>query len=311
MKPELIKKIRRIITHANCADGILAAAICRQALPLAAIEFRYHDETLEVTEGMLFVDITPPTRYVSECQERGAIVLDHHKAQEALVARFGERGRFACETLEPGVSGALLAYQEVYVPLLGENPRAEALARLIGVRDTWQRQDPTWERACRYAAAIVFLGDEFLLNSSLMYGPEVIGHRILEDKNKFVEKIVENGLVYRDYQDYKVALFYDNRAYVSEVAEAAKDKADLIVGCFYVKDATMNDDEIRLVFSLRSGHRGKTRIDVGALAKELGGGGHTFAAGFSITRGTFGDEPSMNPFETFMHLIDGIQLRGA
>lgn len=87
---------------------------------------------------MLFCDIAPPAERAHEFLPRVPVVLDHHKGAEHLVKTFTHHV-FADEKLEPGVSGAVLAYREVWKPLkpLGFTTAAD-FARLAGVCDTWQ-----------------------------------------------------------------------------------------------------------------------------------------------------------------------------
>ncbi len=115
---EKLSAVRRVIVHANCADGMASAMILHDALPDAEVVFLQHGTaeflSLPATTGMLFCDISPPADRVAEFVGVGAIVLDHHKTVRDVVEAFGDCGVFADETKEPGVSGALLAYREVW-----------------------------------------------------------------------------------------------------------------------------------------------------------------------------------------------------
>lgn len=290
---EVLKQVTHIITHANCPDGIASAMILKDALPDAEVTFLQYGTpemtALAAKPGMLFCDITPPRERVQEFADAGAVVLDHHKGAKDIVEAFGERGVFADEVTEPGVSGAFLAYRHVYGPWLHEHNRITAallaredrvndFARLAGVRDTWQTTSEYWKEACAQAEVLMFLGAERLLaerNAHLSEEDMDLGRTLLLKKLKAADEITEHGLL--RVGDW--LLFNDGDRRTSDVAEAARKRypdANGVAGFHY---AVQSDGTMRLVFSLRSGREG---VDVAAIAKANGGGGHTRAAGFSV-----------------------------
>jgi hypothetical protein len=116
----------------------------------------------------LFCDIAPDAATVlDKALHPGAIVLDHHVGARALVEAI-PGGVYADAETEPGVSGAVLAFREVWEPVwrdgLGEleslEPDDERLsynsriqyastsnfAACIGVRDTWQTNHSQFQR---------------------------------------------------------------------------------------------------------------------------------------------------------------------
>ena len=155
---ETLKAVRTIVTHEGCPDGIASAILLHDALPEAKIVFAQYGEPsltdLVAEPGMLFCDIAPPPERAAAFVAEGAIVLDHHKQARAVVESFGPNGVFADEVADEGVSGAWLAYENVWLPLrvldpalaTGEAMNARALARLAGIRDTWQRAAHDWLR---------------------------------------------------------------------------------------------------------------------------------------------------------------------
>ena len=157
MKRELFENTQRIIVHAHCPDGMASAMILTAALPEAKIEFVQYNspEHIEMTAeaDMLFCDITPHRSRVDDFVRAESIVLDHHRGAKDIVDAFGERGVFADEEKEPGVSGAVLAFREVYDCALDmDGPNAPSFdvsdfATLAGIRDTWQRESHVFEVA--------------------------------------------------------------------------------------------------------------------------------------------------------------------
>lgn len=302
MDKETLLNVTRVITHANCPDGIISAAIIRQVLPRVSVEFCQYNtpqtNNLQVTPGMLFVDFTPPPRLVDACIDAGAIVLDHHKGQEETIKRFGERGVFADERSEPGVSGATLAYREVYSALdalSNADVTMFSLMRLIGVRDTWQKNAPEWELACAVSAAVTHMGEDYWLT----HGPRIeaihcdIGRACLRQRHGYVERALRQLFVF-EHNDIKVAVFSDTNGVISDVGEEIRKRkiADVTCGFFYTRNEGQGNEDMTLVYSLRSNYR----FDVAEFAKTLGGGGHTRAAGFSVPAQLLSDS---NPYRNF------------
>ena len=135
MNVEILRGIKKLVTHAGaagpCPDGVASALIIKDALPDVEVVFaRYGSpeyEGLVPEHGVIFCDIVPYAERSKEAPhaltERGlaqarawvgAVVLDHHKGVADLVAMFGERGVYADAEKGLGVSGAVLAFREVW-----------------------------------------------------------------------------------------------------------------------------------------------------------------------------------------------------
>lgn len=125
---EKLQTIRTIVTHENCSDGLASAMILKSVLPGAQVVFLSYNSAahkeLSAIPGMIFCDFSPYVERVQEFIDAGAIVLDHHKYQKDVVEAFGPNGVFADETSNPGVAGALLAYREVWLPLVKSDPQS-------------------------------------------------------------------------------------------------------------------------------------------------------------------------------------------
>lgn len=121
-----LQGIKTVVTHADCSDGLASAMIIRSVLPEVDLVFLQYktdgQENLKVTDGMLFVDFSPSKTRVKDFVDGGALVLDHHKYQKDIVKAFGANGVFADEVENPGIAGAMLAYTEVWLPLVKANP---------------------------------------------------------------------------------------------------------------------------------------------------------------------------------------------
>lgn len=209
-----LKDVTDIVCHDNCSDGTMSAILLQDALPAARIHFCGYGlahERLEARPNMLFCDFHPHESTYRRFVDAGAIILDHHKSAANIIEAFGSRGVFADESREPGVSGAVLAYRHVWLPLKeerwasygvssgvlaeirvhlreAERARAESYARLIGIRDTWQKHDPDWLRACELSECLRFFGqtnwmipDPFAMDRSDWWEARIaVGIRLVE-----------------------------------------------------------------------------------------------------------------------------------
>lgn len=302
MDLEILKTRKRLIVHANCADGIASAMIIRDVLPdIEVVEVQYGTEqhrTLTYRSGDIFCDISPHWAASVIREEMGdVVVLDHHKNARDIVKLF-PRGVFADEEKEPGVSGAMLAYREVWQPLrdprirpLGHGPQFASLvivarkvgefAVLAGMHDTWQRDDPQWEDACAQAAALRFFGLHHFIDHPSGLRPFTHWERegALETGRLLYQKALETAKKQAEAVWVLDGVAYLNSLDTNDVAEELRtsgSEAKMLAGFAFKTDPTTG--EIQLVWSLRSIAPG---VDVGTLAKVRGGGGHTRAAGFT------------------------------
>jgi hypothetical protein len=290
--------VRTIVTHENCADGIASAIILRDALPNARVEFVQYNtpahRDLRATPGMLFCDMTPPAARVQEFVDAGAIVLDHHKGAREIVEAFGERGVFANEATEPGVSGAMLAFREVWCKVTYPNiddhliPITD-LAVLAGIRDTWWRTHPRWRAACAQAAALRFWPPEMLIGAPIdsLAARLEIGETLLQRDEARDERSISEAYRF-EVGGIRVVAF--EGLHTSDIAERLKGDADLVLGWHY----KIEGGEPRMIVSCRS----RGAVSALALAKANGGGGHERAAGFKIDAGL------RNPYITLRQLVE-------
>ena len=139
---EKLRAVKTIIVHDNCSDGLMSALLLKDAYAQCGLtpELRFVQYGTEAYKALtpapntLFCDFSP---FVPEVEievepgvkkkvpdpeklrawvDSGTLILDHHKGAEAVVRAFGEHGVFGDESKHPGVSGAWLAFREVWVP---------------------------------------------------------------------------------------------------------------------------------------------------------------------------------------------------
>lgn len=295
MKLDILKGVNRIIVHGNCPDGMASAILLYDALKIEP-EFHTHGmdnfQNLKITPNTLFCDICPPEHLVDQFVDAGGIVLDHHKAAEHLVKRFGERGVFADEKDEPGVSGGTLAYQEVWFPSMNRHLNkgftfAKQFARLAGIRDTWQKHEEHWEVACHQAAGLTFYpwkhwknevdrngrdGDKYLQFRDEM----AVGKLIFENRMSKAQVCADEAHIVTNEKGLRVAVFNDHDHLTSDVADILRAEGVNVIAGFFYSKASEDSPYPVLCYSLRS----DGSFDVSEFAQRFGGGGHTKAAGY-------------------------------
>lgn len=341
-----LKTVNTIVTHEHCSDGTASAMFLVDALTALngskpeVIFLQYNTpafDALEARPGMLFCDFAPQydAKRIQEFRDVGTIVLDHHKYQKNIVELFGEDGVFGDETLNPGVSGAVLAYREVWLPIkqhvgelviqqkypnriinsldsykaeileglqYEEQQRAAKFAGLIGIRDTWQRGDERWFEACETSEVVRFYPPEEWMTDKPFDSTKENWwkHRkevgqLLIRKTQDKVKRAIGSALQFTVAGVRVTVLSGGGGVTSDAAEALDQDTDLLVGFHY---PGIENGVAKIVFSTRS----HTDFDCGKFCKSLGGGGHTKAAGFSVGFDPFGDTP--NPYTMIRALLE-------
>lgn len=320
----VLKSVKRILTHKSCPDGMAAAMILHDCIPDAEIVFCQYGSSelaaLEPRSGDLWVDFSPPRDRVEEWlppNVEGTIVLDHHATAKDVVARFGDLGVYSDE---PGVSGAVLAYREVWLNcrVVEEKDRGVLLHRIIrfsgiaGIRDTWQASSPLWQESCEQAEALRFWPTDYLLSlhwsqwsEAMKIGKVLVeksrerDQRLLEQSYRFGNVLVVGStaisdladLVKREDPSVKVVVgfnYFADKCAACSGSNPAYTPSDCPCGCVFGKVQ-------KLKVSLRA--VAGSDVDVSAIASHFGGGGHKSSAGFVI------DAPmSLNPYE-FLYMV--------
>lgn len=294
---EKLQAVKTIVCHGpTCADGMASAMLLKDALydndpEILFSQYGKQQAAIEIKPNMLFCDFSPDKERLDDLVASGAIVLDHHKWTKDIVAAFGDNGVFADEKDDPGVSGAVLAFREVWLPLMGDvregqTKRAQEFAELAGVYDTWQTGDERWyqgrvqERAIRSFRPKELLSKQhpFCDDSDSMRwwdGKLDIGKVLVDKLDAQVEGALKGAYRYNTSKGTRVIIFQDV-SLTSMAAEVVDDAADLIVGFSYKIE---EDNQALMMISTRS-HTGYNCME---FAGQFGGGGHTAAAGFTHT----------------------------
>ena len=258
-----------VLYHANCWDGFCAAWIARKALgDIEAVPVQYGSPAPAVDGRETYVvDFSFPRDKMLAMNHDAyfLVVLDHHKtAQEALSGL--DFCRFDMEK-----SGGRLAWE--YFGFLGgwEGMAAPWLVDYTEDRDLWRHALPESENinaALRSYPLDFALWDEFAntMGQREMFKRE--GSAIRRAERAIVETHLKNS---REVEiDGHRVLTVNATVLFSEIAgELAKGRP--FGACYFDRQ------DGKRQWSLRSDDNG---VDVSAIAKAHGGGGHGHAAGY-------------------------------
>lgn len=303
-------EIKKIITHKNCPDGQASAYILYQVFNDAEFLFVNHNtkeyNNIAAEPGLLFCDISPPKERVKEFLQVKSIVLDHHATAKPIVDLFVEAGlgKFGDEKKNPGISGAMLAYMFIKQNGLADIFTAgdlsfedidnlKNIARLIGIRDTWQRTSPDWEEACSISSAMLFFPFENITKEfpeQLFKKLSTIGNILYNNKITKAKEELKNSILYINNKGLKARIISGN-SLSSDVSDL-DNEADIIVSFQY----KVIDQIPNMILSLRS----RSNFNVDKLAISLGGGGHTKAAGATLIL----EDNSLQPYTVIKNILE-------
>lgn len=284
---EAMQQVRRpplCVYHANCADGFGAAWVVRKAIPEAEFHAgRYGDSIPDVAgRTVVLVDFSYSREDLLQIAEiaKGVLIIDHHKtAAEALagfphvadcrtwaqVAKAGSRSVFTCFDMER--SGAGLTW-DFFFP---GKPRP-ALINHIEDRDLWRFQ---LEGTREVQANLFSYPYDFEVWDKLAETPaealRADGIAIERKHHKDIAELLRSVQRRMTIGGHNVPAANLPYIYSSDAGHVMAEGAPF-AACYW-------DTPKGRTFSLRSSDAG---LDVSAIAKQYGGGGHRNAAGFSV-----------------------------
>lgn len=262
------------IYHGNCADGFGAAWVFKR---WADREHDFHAGVYQNpppdVEGrdVYLVDFSYKRAVVEEICEKATrvVLIDHHKtAIEDLKPLIDSRRIEALVNLEK--SGATLAWEWFH----GHHDRdMPQLLRHIEDRDLWRFALP-WTREIQ--ANVFSYPYEFAVWDELMERPveELIAEGKAIERKHFKDIRELLGVVTRQMKIGGHIVPIANLPYTltSDAGHILCGPGAPFAGCYW-------DTPEGRVFSLRSNDNG---LDVSAIAKQYGGGGHRNASGFRV-----------------------------
>lgn len=251
-----------VIYHADCWDGFCAAWIARKRFgDIEAVPVRYSEPMPDVSgRDVLILDFSY-SRAQIKCAVREAnslFVIDHHKTAEVDLEGLD------CALFDANKSGGRLAWEHWY----GNTP-APWLVDYTEDRDLWRHALP---QSQEINAALRSYPLDFELWDSFAGGtPEYFvleGVAIRRAEKQIIDAHVRNARLI-EFDGYTVKCVNATTLFSEIAGKLAKGQA--FGACYFDRQ-----DGLRQ-WSLRSDENG---VDVSALAKKYGGGGHFHAAGF-------------------------------
>ena len=277
-----IKKLKKLcIYHGNCLDGFGAAWAVRNALG-ENVEFYkgiFQQPPPEVNGvDVILVDFSYKKEVLENMLETAAsiTILDHHISAEEDLSALLKSGKIN-GLFDMNKSGAMLAW----LWFNPDQPPPE-LIKYIQDRDLWQfKLNGTRE----INAALSSYPYDFKLWDKLMASDKHALERLKRDGEaierklqKDIKELIASGVRRMIIAGYDVPVLNVSSAYVSDAGHIMSIN-EPFAACYW-------DHPDGRSFSLRSSEDG---IDVAAVAKKYGGGGHKKAAGFTVEIGWEGE----------------------
>ena len=286
-----------IISHNHCPDGFCAAYIAKKKYPEAEVLFLDHGfvPPFGTVKGkdVLVLDFSWSTRADNDAMAHDAKsfrILDHHKTAQATL----EGAPYAVFDMKR--SGAGLAWDYLFGK---DSIKLKVLAdcsfeynlplerpwyvNYVEDRDLWNWKFPKSKEICAYLGTLPFTFEawdrlgEVDLKDALVLGCGALAH--IDHYVREAVQQAQTGIL----QGYKTAVLNVPYLNCSEVGNELAKTHEVSLTWFERGDGMIQ-------FSLRS----IGDIDVSAIAKIFGGGGHRNAAGFQM------------PYEKGRELIDQI-----
>lgn len=275
-----------VLYHGDCYDGFGAAWAIRKSIlgrpnptPDVYSPCKYGQPMPEVPDGeeVIIADFCFPEAELRALADRSFFVtlLDHHKtAQEDLGALLKDVPANMEVIFDMKRSGAMIAWDEFM------ECRAPRFLEYIQDRDLWAKQMPYHEEVTAYIQSFERTFQNFdtleaVLTTEAGVDDAVnLGRAILQYKNQKVNEMCAQA-VYVNLGDYKnIPAVNCPYVFASDVGNRLLEifqDAPLSAYWFYRNDKVWQ-------WGLRS--RQTEDVDVSAIAKLYGGGGHKHAAGF-------------------------------
>jgi len=232
-----------------------------------------------ILPNSLFIDVTPVEDQWDEVLRSGGKILDHHDSIKPLVdiyrplypqqVHFGYNDRLE--------SGAVLAFKftKEKIPN-GFVNLSDEISKLVAVSDCFKKDHPDFNMARAFGYYIIMSGNEY--DEGLPYGDNLKRIVKLGSMAENRNKTLAGYAIKRNVADLKIAVLNISEP-ISDISRIIMDQdsdVDLVVSWH-----SRADEAGKLItrFSMRSNEK----FDCALFARQMGGGGHTRAAGFDVS----------------------------
>lgn len=257
--------------HYPCNDGEMAKTLWKMKYPDAIYKkYKHQNEYKELynykNETIVFLDVTPPTKFILDCNKY--TVIDHHK--NPVENLLNNKPNNVELIYSFNKSGCMLVWEYLY----GDEPLPRAVFH-IGMKDIWDFSHKDTEPLCAYIESnyIITNNCDFteLLNENNINEMIKNGVNIVKEDKDYVKNIMKN-LTINTEDNYMVlnVVFDGNKKYYKYMIEYAQ---------LYYIDCDVLRINNHPTYSLR---RLKNSVNVDEIARKYGGNGHPGAAGYKL-----------------------------
>lgn len=269
---EYLNNIDIVIYHANCHDGMSAAAIYNHYYPGKKLIPAKHYETpkeILLNKNILFLDFSYPREIMEPLiQENNVFVVDHHVTAMFLKEILPETNY----CLDKEYCGAMLLWR-----IINKDIHPPTILNYVNDRDLWLNQLPDYMYVFD---GIVHMKPTVELMQKLIFDTNDISEII--SLGKIVNKAKMDNINFIKNKVYIKSYNFNERTYQVAYVNCpifGSDLGSYIVNNFNVDFAGIfHFNGKKTIFSLR----GKGVVNLSLIAKKYGGGGHFDASGCAI-----------------------------
>jgi oligoribonuclease NrnB/cAMP/cGMP phosphodiesterase (DHH superfamily) len=265
-----------VLYHDACTDGFGAAWSfwTKYKDKYEYLAVRYGDTPPDVTgRDVYLVDFSYKREVVIELllKANGVWFIDHHKTAIDDLEGLGDLYDNFYDHSNIEQSGAYLAWNFVH----GRLVTTPSLILHIQDRDLWKFEIPNTREVTAFLYSVPFNfndWDNYAYSYAYHDSMVIAGKTLLAMQAKNIKTILNNGITRITLDGYNVPCVNCPEFMKSDIGDILN-KNELF-------SVTYFDTPGKRIYSLRSDKNSETSINVGDIAKKMGGGGHDHAAGF-------------------------------
>lgn len=262
--------------HYPCNDGEMAKTLWQQKYPDAKyIKYKHQNEYKELynykNETIVFLDISPPTKFILDCNKY--IVIDHHKNPVETLLKENKNNVKLIHDFNK--SGCMLVWDYLY-----GNKIMPLAVYHIGKKDIWDFSHKDTEPLCSYIETHYDIKKDCnfieLLDDVNVKDMIVLGQHIVNEDKKYAENIMKNLFIDIE-ENYMVlnVVFDGNKKYYKYMIEYAQ---LYYIDCDVLRIHNHPTYSLRRLKDFSNGNP----VNVDVIARKYGGNGHPGAAGYKL-----------------------------